>query len=71
MKAKVLIAATLMLVGCGPRDAEVWHARKAQCAGGDYPACADLGHMARAAQGGTTLERDPEYRLPLSEPIVD
>ena len=66
-----LIVLTLTVAGCGRRYAEGWYARKAQCTNGDFTACSEIGHQARAAQGVTTLEQSPPFQGPLSEPIID
>ena len=68
-----LIVVAMTVAGCGgQRFAEAWYQRKAQCAGGDYAACSEIGHQARAAQGGTTLEQEQEnVHRPLSTPIID
>lgn len=67
-----LIVLTLTVAGCGHRYAEGWYARKAQCTNGDFTACSEIGHQARAAQGGTTLEQQQrKVPMPLSEPIID
>ena len=66
----VLIVLSLTVAGCSQSDGSVGGQRKAQCAGGDYLACAEIGHEARAAMGGTTLEQDTRFQ-PLSTPIID
>ncbi|TDE40086.1 hypothetical protein [Antarcticimicrobium sediminis] len=68
----VLIVLSVVVAGCGgQRYAEGWYQRKAQCSNGDFTACSEIGHQARAAQGGTTQERAPAFQGPLSEPIID
>lgn len=68
----VLIALSLVVAGCGsPQSGVAGSSRKADCAGGDYEACAEIGHDARAAMGGTTLEQHPPIMRPLSTPIID
>lgn len=69
-----LIGLMLAVAGCGRGYdySDAWQQQKASCAGGDYQACAEIGHQARAAQGGTTLERrQRKIPMPLSEPIID
>lgn len=67
----VLIVLSLTVAGCsGSQSVGPGAERKAQCAGGDYHACAEIGHAARAGMGGTTLEQDTRFQ-PLSTPIID
>ncbi|MDK3019856.1 hypothetical protein [Pseudodonghicola flavimaris] len=67
-----LIVVTLALAGCGQRYAEAWYQRKAQCAGGDYTACSEIGHQARAAMGGPSVSPAASaVPMPLSTPIID
>lgn len=66
----ILIALSLAVSACGRPEAAAWYQRKAQCVDGDYAACAEIGHQARAAKGGATLERDTRFQ-PLSTPIID
>lgn len=68
-----VIVLTLAVAGCGSsgRYSEAWQKQKAACAGGDYMACAEIGHQARAEMGGTTLEQRAKTYMPLSTPIID
>jgi hypothetical protein len=64
-----LAALPLLLAGCeGPRHSDAWEAQKAQCTGGNFNVCADIGHQARADMGGPTQPAQPFI---LSQPIID
>lgn len=59
---------TFIVAACGSdrlQYPESWQQMKAACVGGDYGACADIGHQARAA-----ATPQPE-RVVISQPIVD
>lgn len=59
----------LLLAGCGAQHySDAWEARKAQCAGGNYQVCAEIGHQARADMGGPLQPAQPFI---LSQPIID
>lgn len=67
-KLVFLLSAPLVLAACGggtERYPAAWHQLKAACVGGDYAACADIGHQARAA-----ATPQPE-KIVISQPIVD
>jgi len=69
-----LIVLALAVAGCGRGvyRSDGLDQQRAACAGGDYKVCAEIGHQARAAQGGTTLEQQQrKIPMPLSEPIID
>ena len=58
----------LVLAACGSGTAHyspAWQRLKAACVAGDYGACADIGHQARAAR-----TPQPE-KVVISQPIVD
>ena len=72
-----LIALTLAVAGCGHRQADAWYARKAQCVDGDFQVCSEIGHQARAAMGGTTVQQQTPaapaaatYQAPYTAPMA-
>ncbi len=67
-KLVFLLSTPLVLAACGDGTENypaAWHQLKAACVGGDYAACADIGHQARAA-----ATRQPT-KIVISAPIVD
>lgn len=67
-KLNYVLAAPLILAACGSVSKsypEAWQQQKAACVGGDYGACADIGHQARA-------DKTPKpEKVVISQPIVD